>query len=295
MSSTTAGESCAGCGAVIGKKFPQEANVTLRSTTLKSKEQISSPGADIREIIREEIRSALKSTLGEGNSLLQKLDFINDKMTSFESSLSFFNSMYEEFKNNLEEKSNLISSLQKENETLNSAVKDLSGRLNSIEQHMREDNVELNGLPENKSENLCNTVVQLAKTVDCPINEIDIIHATRVAKQNKTDDRPRSIIIKLRTVGLRDSLLAAVQTFNKKNPKDKLSSHHLGIGGNNVPVYMSEHLSPANKALHAATRHKARELQYKYVWVRGGRILVRKNETSQAMQIRNHDSLKLMV
>lgn len=250
---------------------------------------------NLRDVIREEIRSALNTKLGEGGSLIAKLDFMNEKITAFEATLSFFNSVYEDMKNNLSEKTTLITNLQKDNETLQNTVKDLSGRLNSVEQHMRIENIEINGVPENKSEVLCNMTLQLAKIVDCPLTDKDIINATRVYKSNKNDDRPRSVVLKMRSADLRDSLLAAVQTFNKKNPKDKLCSHHLGIGGQAVPIYLSEHLSPTNKSLHAQTRHKAKEMKYKFVWVRNGRILVRKTETSQAIQIRNEDSLKLIV
>ncbi|CAH2042562.1 unnamed protein product, partial [Iphiclides podalirius] len=56
----------------------------------------------------------------------------------------------------------------------------------------------------------------------------------------------------------RDSVLAAVIKFNKSNVNDKLSSHHLGLGGSRVPIFVAEHLTPSNKALHAATRKNAR-------------------------------------
>ncbi|CAG9137991.1 unnamed protein product [Plutella xylostella] len=250
---------------------------------------------DLREVIREEIRSALKSTLGEGASLVNKVDHISEKVSHFEASLAFYNSMYEEMKSSLDEKCTQIKNLQKDNSDLQITVKDLSDRLNSMEQHMREDNVEVNGLPENNAEILPNMVLQLAKSVNVQLKDGDVVTATRVPKMNKNADRPRSVVVKLRDTGVRDALLAAVQTFNRKNPTDKLGSQHLGIGGNRVPIYVSEHLSPANKSLHAAARHKAKEMGYKFVWVRGGRILARKTESSQAIQIRSLDSLKLIV
>ncbi|CAH2097110.1 unnamed protein product [Euphydryas editha] len=192
----------------------------------------------------------------------------------------------------IEEKTAIIKTLQTDNANLQATVSDLSERLSALEQNMRENNIEINGIPESKSENLVNTISQLAKTVNQPFADDDFLHVTRVAKLNRDSARPRTVVVKLRSTRHRDALLAAVATYNRKNPKNKLSSSHLGVDGPSVPVFVSEHLSPANKSLHAATRKKAKEMAYKFVWVRGGRIYVRKDEFSQAKLIRNTMSLK---
>ncbi|XP_045771607.1 uncharacterized protein LOC123878783 [Maniola jurtina] len=209
--------------------------------------------------------------------------------------MSFINTQFEEMRAVIEEKSAVINQLKKENIHLQASVKDLTTRLNIVELHMRECNVEINGIPEHKTENLVNTVVQLSQVVKNNISVDDIQHATRVAKLNKSTDKPRSVIVKLRTTKHRDALLAAVAQYNKKNPEDKLSSHHLGIGGARAPIYVSEHLTPGSKSLHAATRIKAKEMKYRFTWIRNGKIYVRKDEFSQAILMRNEDSLKLIV
>lgn len=160
---------------------------------------------------------------------------------------------------------------------------------------MRDSNLEIVGVPEFRNENLPSTVLQLAKVVDIDISDDDIVHVTRIAKINRQSDRPRSILVKLRSPRKRDILLAAVTKFNKKNPKDKLSSQHLGLGGPGVPVFVAEHLTPENRSLHAAARIKAKGLAYKFIWVRNGRIFVRKDETSQAIAIRCMDSLNRII
>jgi hypothetical protein len=120
----------------------------------------------------------------------------------------------------LDEKSTAIAVLKDNNEKLNSTVKDLSERLHLAEQNMRESNLEVNGVPEHKAENLSNVIVQLAKTVNCPVQVDDVYHAVRVAKMNKQSDKPRTIIVKMRNSRLRDSVLAAVSRFNKNNPNE---------------------------------------------------------------------------
>ncbi|CAB3257525.1 unnamed protein product [Arctia plantaginis] len=194
-------------------------------------------------------------------------------------------------KKNLEAKDAIIDQLQADNKRLLTDVVDLTSRLTIVEQHMRDSNLEINGIPEHHNENLVNTFIHLTKTIGSPVTDSEILQITRVAKMNQNVDRPRSVIAKLRTPRQRDTILAAVFNYNKKNPQQKLNSSHLGIAGKCSPVYVSEHLSPTNKRLHAETRKLAKQVSYKFVWVRNGRIYVRKDEQSQAIYIRNQDCL----
>lgn len=92
----------------------------------------------------------------------------------------------------------------------------------------------------------------------------------------------------------RDTVVAAVIRFNrsKKRTEDKLNAVYLGFPNNKRPVYVSEHLTLANKKLHAATRATAKEKGYKYVWIRNGRIFIRKNNECPSMVIRREDLKK---
>ncbi|CAH2102050.1 unnamed protein product [Euphydryas editha] len=133
------------------------------------------------------------------------------------------------------------------------------------------------------------------ETLNYEINDKDILHCTRIAKTNPSSTRPRSIVVQLASTRLRDQLLAAVVNYNRINPQKKLNSSHLGYAGLKSPVYVVEHLSPNNKALHAAARIKAKEMNYKYVWVRNGKIFVRKSEGAELIQIRNKNSLSKII
>ncbi|XP_041981012.1 uncharacterized protein LOC121734465 [Aricia agestis] len=243
----------------------------------------------LRDILRQEITSLLNSAIKE--HVTKELSNIQQQIASFHESLSFFNEKYETVLKELEDKRVVIKSLKEENANLTSTVNNLSSRLTIIEQTWRECNVEINGIPERKSENLFTSVVNLAKSVNHTILESEMLNVTRVAKLNKDSDRPRSVILKLNSARRRDELLAAVATYNKKNPSNKLNTSHLGLESTIKPVYVTEHLSPTLKSLHAAARQKSRDAKYKYVWVRNGRIYVRKDETYPAIHIHNLESL----
>ncbi|XP_041972076.1 uncharacterized protein LOC121728046 [Aricia agestis] len=264
-------------------------NVTLRAKGATTHNSPYVTEDRLRDILRQEIGKSLQSTIKDLVS--KELTNISQQLTTFQDSLTFFNEYYESFKKDLEDKTVVIKTLQSENDKLKSTVNELSDRLCTLEQNMRESNIEINGIPESKSENLINIFSQLAKVTNYQLQENDVMNITRVAKLNRDSTRPRSVIVKLPSTRHRDAILAAIATHNKKEPKNKLNTYHLGFDGPSTPVFVTEHLSPSNKSLHAATRKKAKELAYKFVWVRGGRIYMRKDEHSQARLIRNFASL----
>ncbi|CAG4964370.1 unnamed protein product [Colias eurytheme] len=281
-----------------------DSNITLRNKmggSSRSRPNASDDSNPVTEASLQKILDSFKSDMTEviqnavTKAVCDKFSTLTKQISDFHESLTFLNDQYEALKLHVKENDNIMTNLTKENATLVITVKDLTSRLAYTEQHLRESNLEINGIPENRSENLSNCLNQLAKVVNADIKDDDIMQVTRIAKINKDDGRPRAVVAKLRSPRHRDILLAAVQKYNKCNSDDKLSTHHLGIGGTNKPVYVAEHLTPANKILHATARLKAKETNYKFVWVRNGKIFVRKNETSQALQIRCLDSIKKMV
>ncbi|KAL4720094.1 hypothetical protein ACJJTC_000001 [Scirpophaga incertulas] len=139
------------------------------------------------------------------------------------------------------------------------------------------------------------TIRRIADVVSLKLQDKDILNCTRVAHKNKDSKAPRAIVVQLISTRCRDEFYSAVSRYNRSHPKCKLGSSLLNFGGPTVPIYVSEHLSPANKSLHAAARIKARELTYKFVWVRNGRIFMRKDETSPFVHVKSEktlDSLK---
>jgi hypothetical protein len=63
------------------------------------------------------------------------------------------------------------------------------------------------------------------------------------------------------------------------------------MGGDKKLVYVLEHLSPMNKKLHAAARHVAKDKNYKFVWIKQGRVFLRRAEADESIYIRNQDTL----
>ncbi|CAH0718713.1 unnamed protein product, partial [Brenthis ino] len=242
--------------------------------------------------IKNEINKSVTEAIHAVHNVLEAkfTDLIN-KVSDLTSTVEFFSNKYDELKSRLDSRDKEVVELLTQNRVLEETVKDLGFRLSSLEQHSRECNVEINGLPEFKSENLVQTVLQIGKTVSHTINDTDVMSCFRVAKKDNNNKRPRAAIVKFRSPRNRDAFLTAYYKYNRENRLDKLSTQAIGIGGDRAPIYLSEHLSPPNKMLHAATRKKAKEISYNFVWVRNGKIYVRKDEKSSAKVINNMTDL----
>lgn len=250
----------------------------------------------IRKTIEDVISKQMDGLISKMKNMItytisRELKPIQEEITQMSISLDYLSESHTEILKEQEANKRIVKELQKENSDLKSRINDLSSRLNQIEQHSRSCNIELHCVPERKNENLLQIATKLGSVIGHNIQECDIKNCTRIAKQDSTSSRPRSIVLQLESPRMRDHVLAAAINYNKANPSNKLNSQLLGFSGDQTPIFVAEHLSPSNKALHAATRKKANEKGYKYVWVRGGKIFVRKSDGSDSILVKNVDVL----
>lgn len=245
--------------------------------------------SEIIEIIRTETRAAIKEILNDEFSSMR------EEILGFENSVKFMNADFEDMTAQFKACNEEVKCLRSENSCLLKKVTEMEVRIAQLEQDARQNNIEIHCLPEHKQENLVNTLVQLSKVVSYPVAENEILSCARVQKLNPSSNQPRAVICKLPSKIKRDNLLGAVSLYNRSNSNNKLNTKLLGYGDKQSPVFVSEHLTPANKSLHAATRIAAKELKYKFVWVKNGKILVRKDEGSPSRVITSLENLKQLV
>lgn len=221
---------------------------------------------------------------------------IKNELQALQTSFNYLSSEYDDLKKESHDQKQIINELKNENLALNKRVLDISSKLISMEQLSRSCNVEFQGVPEKKQENPVEIVKKICEvTSGQPLPDESIISCRRVAKLNPASTRPRSILVTLPSPRHRDSVLSSVYRFNRNNSTEKLNSHSIGLSGEKSQIYAVEHLPLEVRALQAEARRLAKEKQYKFVWVRFGKIYVRKNETSKPFLIKNEDSLKLIV
>lgn len=186
---------------------------------------------------------------------------------------------------------NKIRVLEQEKQALNSEVCDIERRMDTLDRASRSRNVEIHCVPQKRNENLFFLVKKLYDAVKLSVSDTDICSVRRVAKMNPNSDRPRSILLTLPSERHRDILMSAFKRYNKENPTNMISTNHLEIPGETKLLYLSEHLSAKCKELHAAARRAAKEHGFKFVWVKFGKIYVRKDEHSNPILIKSVNCL----
>lgn len=245
-----------------------------------------------RSDIRDEMRLVMNEFMSEmRNTLNVELRELRDQINGFKDSLSFMSAQFDSLNSDMVAHNSTMKQLKTENELLRSEVNVLSNRVRQMDQLSRSTNLELQCVPEHRAENVVSIVRQLGQVVKFPVTDGDISYCSRVAKSNPNSTRPRTILVKFNTPRIRDSLLAATIQYNKDHPNEKLNTGTLGLDDKKIAVFVTENLTMENKNLHAAARLRAKELNYKFVWVRGGRVYVRKSTDSEAVFIRSMDSL----
>ena len=155
--------------------------------------------------------------------------------------------------------------------------------LNSIQQYLRINNLEIVGLPEpnqgESEETLLINALNTLEGIDEPIRpeDIDISHPL-----NSTRKDEKSVhVVKFISRKTKYMILAAKKKDENKQFKFR-----------NRDVYINEHLSKNNRALFAAAQEKKRALNYKFCWTRGGTVHLRKTENSQIITISSMDDVR---
>lgn len=216
---------------------------------------------------------------------------VTEDIQELKQSLVQIHRQHEETAGNISQLSDTVKELQTENSVLRSYNQNLSERLNQLEQYARNANIEIQCVPERKNDDIVKIVSNIGKTIGCAVKSDEIMNCNRIAKLNPKGSRPRSIIVRFISPRLRDTFLAACIKFNRSNANEKLNSSHAGLAGEKTSIFVVEHLSPTNKALHAKARMAAKENGYKHIWVRNGRIYLRKTDTSDHKLVKNSECL----
>lgn len=207
------------------------------------------------------------------------VELLKATVTEVQKSIDFLSEKYDQLLTCVTKNDKVIKDLQTETTTLRTTVsqqsaeiKTLQNELNENEQYSRLSNLEVHGLPCSPGENLHSVVCDLAVKVNLPIpqpGEILALHRLPAKK----DSHP-SVLVKFASVALRDKWLAA---------RAKLRS--LRESGTVQKVFFNENLTRAHSDLFWRARVKAREAMYRFVWVRRGKIFVKKSEGSPLVRV----------
>lgn len=172
----------------------------------------------------------------------------------------------------------IFKAIRKENVFLRSKVSSLQTQLDDVEQYSRMNSLEINGIPEEKNENMVDVIKKVGKVLGVEIEEehIDACHRLGAIKEGEK----RGIIVKFTRRSTKEEFLA------KRKIKRNFNTSDLGrTSGPADVIYVNESLSPARRKVLNAARALRKDQGYTYVWVKNGKILLRKNEGDKVIVV----------
>lgn len=179
----------------------------------------------------------------------------------------------------------VIEDLKVENCSLRRQVASLGSRLDDAEQYSRRNTVEIHGIPPEKGENVDTLVKTVGRALGYPIDD-NMVDACHRLRGRDGSGKPPGIILKLVRRGDAEALL------QKRRVKRNLTTHDLGLTSRPAQsVYVNESLAPGRRRLLHAASQIRKEKGYKFLWIRGGKILMRRNEGDRVKVIMSTDDL----
>lgn len=143
--------------------------------------------------------------------------------------------------------------------------------INKTEQYSRRKNIEIHGVKQSENENVLDLVKSLSEKLELPpITEhsVEAVHRLRTR-----EGRVAPILVR----------------FTERNTRDLWIKKRVALKRDGV--YVNENLTATTKNLLWVTKNKARDKEYKFIWVKNGQIFVRQKEGAAVIRIESEADL----
>lgn len=252
---------CVNCASNRRKSMRLDSSVDQGNVTLD----------DLMTAIKE-IRDSQKSCEKDYNI---SFETVNTKLDENTMAIKLQSEQYEKCIKVMEE-------LLSENKQLKEKVKKLEERLEDVEQYSRSNSLEIHGIPMEKNESVLNIVKEVGRALDLDISDTMVDACHRLG--NKQNGNPPGIIVKF--VRRTDK----EEFIRKRRVKRTLSTRHINRPDDR-PIYVNESLTPTRRRLLAMARAARNEKNYKFLWVRNGKIFLRKEENAEVKVVSNQEDI----
>ena len=138
-----------------------------------------------------------------------------------------------------------------------------------------------------KDEDRNDIVMMVAELMSIEIEEddISISHRLPISRKYKGNNVEPAIIVKFVQRDVKESF------YEARSALKQYSTKNLGYRSDNH-IYINESPTGKNKDLLNTCVKAKKKLQYDYIWTSNGKIFLRKNKDSAAIQIKDHEDVK---
>lgn len=221
--------------------------------------------------------------------MVQDIRSIKEEVSELKTSSQFISDKVDDLSQKLESAEVKIKALEKnqvELDALRNKLLALETGVVSAERRVRLNNVEVKGVPIKKDEDLYSVVnkIKLAVGYNFPNSQINYI--ARVPLRNSAD---KSIVVSFINRYVKEEFVSAA-----RNMKD-LAAGVIGFPNVNTKIFVNDHLTPEHKILLTKAKSLAKSNNYSFIWVKHGKIHIRKSTDSKVFIINSEKDLNKIV
>ncbi|KAK5643009.1 hypothetical protein RI129_009176 [Pyrocoelia pectoralis] len=241
---------------------------------------------DLKDFLEKQMRD-LKSEMGKINQSQIKLEedinksinFCNEKVDENSKIISQQNKL-------IENQQRIIDKLLAENKSLKTQVVELKNEVDAVNQESRLNSVEIHGLPFQENEPAFSVLQRLAKAIEFEVTEEMVDNIFKI--KSKQSPGHNMLVVRFLRRADKSRFLA------RKKGKRDLNTSNLGYMGSS-PIYINDSLTQARRVLLSKARRFKRDKGWKYVWVSGGKIMLRQTDSSKILSIATDEDFSRIV
>ncbi|KAG8326632.1 hypothetical protein J6590_035725 [Homalodisca vitripennis] len=173
-----------------------------------------------------------------------------------------------------------VKEMEEESVKLKNQMRDLKMEMEMEKQYGRSRNFIVTSIPQDDKEDVPVKITGLLQAMNIELRKEDI-----TAHRLPSTHSPAPIIVQCTTRAIRDTVVRSARKFR---PSTKLI-------GNSHPeraIYFNDHLTPYFSELMKQTKEVKDRLGFKYIWLNGNRIMLKKDNQSKAFRILTESDLE---
>lgn len=272
------------CNIVIDECFEQgtqkqqrEEETEENGSTKRYKESLSLHDANISlHMVKTDVKE-LKTDINDIKNTMQELAIsinLNNAQinTNLQTALATITS-------SLTTLTTQVRELCESNREKEKQINEMDKRINDLEQQLLIKSIEIKNVT-NENIHPTEVVKTIANSLNVSLNENDISNSYSLKK-------PQKVIIEFTSLNKRNELLSKIN-------RHRVDSSLINIDESHKFIYINEHLTPHKRRLLWLAKTKAKESNWRFIWVRNGNIYAKKNEISNTITILNSADIELI-
>ncbi|XP_050065559.1 uncharacterized protein LOC126554543 [Aphis gossypii] len=180
----------------------------------------------------------------------------------------------------INKKINVIDKIITDNQNMKTQINTLESKIEFLERRMINNEIVIDGVPENKLENCYEIVKNIGTQLNIKITDPMINDCHRVGRTQ--NNLTRRIVVGF------TSHQDKVKILDSRKIIRNLSTKNIGMEPE-VSIYIRENLTSKSSFLFKQARDFRNQYNYKFVWTKNGQIFLRKNESEKIINVANEE------